>query len=75
MGDAQARRLKIRVKGQDKSKYFAHTLNNTVAAPPRMLIAFLENNLNADGSVNIPKALQPYMGGKESLIPDKGQTI
>ncbi len=75
LGDAQARRLKIRVKGQDKSKYFAHTLNNTVAAPPRMLIAFLENNLNADGSVNIPKALQPYMGGKESLIPDKGQTI
>ncbi len=63
LGDAQARRLKIRVVGKD-GKYFAHTLNNTVVAPPRMLIAFLENNLNADGSVNIPKALQPYMGGK-----------
>jgi seryl-tRNA synthetase len=63
LGDAQARRLKIRVNGED-GKYFAHTLNNTVVAPPRMLIAFLENNLNADGSVNIPKALQPYMGGK-----------
>ena len=63
LGDAQARRLKIRVTGED-GKYFAHTLNNTVVAPPRMLIAFLENNLNADGSVNIPKALQPYMGGK-----------
>ena len=62
LGDAQARRLKIRVKGKDGNKYFAHTLNNTVVAPPRMLIAFLENNLNADGSVNIPKALQPYMG-------------
>ena len=64
--DAQARRLKIRVVGE-KGKYFAHTLNNTVVAPPRMLIAFLENNLNADGSVNIPKALQPYMGGKEKI--------
>ena len=63
LGDAQARRLKIRVNGKD-GKYFAHTLNNTVVAPPRMLIAFLENNLNEDGSVNIPKALQPYMGGK-----------
>lgn len=63
LGDAQARRLKIRVNGKD-GKYFAHTLNNTVVAPPRMLIAFLENNMNADGSVNIPKALQPYMGGK-----------
>lgn len=62
LGDAQARRLKIRVDGND-GKYFAHTLNNTVVAPPRMLIAFLENNLNADGSVNIPAALQPYMGG------------
>lgn len=62
LGDAQARRLKIRVNGEN-SKYFAHTLNNTVVAPPRMLIAFLENNLNADGSVNIPVALQPYMGG------------
>ena len=71
LGDAQARRLKIRVKGKDKSKYFAHTLNNTVAAPPRMLIAFLENNLNADGSVSIPVALRPYMGGKEKLTPDK----
>ena len=69
LGDAQARRLKIRVKGKDGNKYFAHSLNNTVVAPPRMLIAFLENNLNADGSVNIPKALQPYMGGKEKLIP------
>ena len=69
LGDAQARRLKIRVKGKDGNKYFAHTLNNTVVAPPRMLIAFLENNLNADGRVNIPKALQPYMGGKEKLIP------
>ena len=62
LGDAQARRLKIRVNGPN-GKYFAHTLNNTVAAPPRMLIAFLENNLNADGTVNIPKVLQPYMGG------------
>ena len=69
LGDAQARRLKIRVKGKDGKKYFAHTLNNTVVAPPRMLIAFLENNLNADGSVNVPKALQPYMGGKEVLVP------
>ena len=69
LGDAQARRLKIRVAGEDGKKYFAHTLNNTVVAPPRMLIAFLENNLNADGSVNIPKALQPYMGGTEKLIP------
>ncbi len=66
LGDAQARRLKIRVKGKD-GKYFAHTLNNTVVAPPRMLIAFLENNLNADGTVNIPKALQPYMGGKTKI--------
>jgi seryl-tRNA synthetase len=63
LGDAQARRLKIRIDGE-KGKYFAHTLNNTVVAPPRMLIAFLENNLNEDGSVNIPAALQPYMGGK-----------
>ena len=69
LGDAQARRLKIRVKGKDGKKYFAHTLNNTVVAPPRMLIAFLENNLNADGSVNIPKALQPYMGGIEKIVP------
>jgi len=69
LGDAQARRLKIRVKGDDGNKYLAHTLNNTVVAPPRMLIAFLENNLNADGSVNIPKALQPYMGGTEKLVP------
>ena len=68
LGDAQARRLKIRVKGKD-GKCFAHTLNNTVVAPPRMLIAFLENNLNADGSVNIPVALQPYMGGKTQLVP------
>ena len=69
LGDAQARRLKIRVKGKDKSKYFAHTLNNTVVAPPRMLIAFLENNLNEDGSVNIPEALRAYMGGIEKLVP------
>ena len=64
LGDAQARRLGIKVKANDGSKYFAHTLNNTVVAPPRMLIAFLENNLNEDGSINIPKVLQPYMGGK-----------
>ena len=70
LGDAQARRLKIRVTGE-KGKYFAHTLNNTVVAPPRMLIAFLENNLNADGSVRIPEVLRPYMGGKEVLIPVK----
>ena len=68
LGDAQARRLKIRVDGPD-GKYFAHTLNNTVVAPPRMLIAFLENNLQADGSVKIPAALQPYMGGKTELRP------
>ncbi len=67
LGDAQARRLKIRVTGKD-GKYFAHTLNNTVVAPPRMLIAFLENNLQEDGSVNIPKALQPYMGGQEKIV-------
>ncbi|MBC8588704.1 serine--tRNA ligase [Paratissierella segnis] len=64
LGDAQARRLKIRIADEKNNKYFAHTLNNTVVAPPRMLIAFLENNLNADGTVNIPVALQPYMGGK-----------
>ena len=68
LGDAQARRLKIRVVGEG-GKYFAHTLNNTVVAPPRMLIAFLENNLNEDGSVNIPKVLQPYMGGKTKIEP------
>jgi len=71
LGDAQARRLKIRVNGKDGKKYLAHTLNNTVVAPPRMLIAFLENNLNADGSVNIPAALRPYMGGTEKIIPKK----
>ena len=70
LGDAQARRLKIRVNGEN-GKYLAHTLNNTVVAPPRMLIAFLENNLNADGSVNIPTVLQPYMGGVTRLIPKK----
>lgn len=70
LGDAQARRLKIRRRG-DSGKGFVHTLNNTVVAPPRMLIAFLENNLNADGSVSIPKALQMYMGNKEKLIPQK----
>lgn len=67
LGDAQARRLRIRVKGEDGQKYLAHTLNNTVVAPPRMLIAFLENNLQADGSVRIPAALQPYMGGKTEI--------
>ena len=67
LGDAQARRLKIRVDGEDGKKYFAHTLNNTVVAPPRMLIAFLENNLNEDGSINIPEALRPYMGGKSII--------
>ena len=66
LGDAQARRLKIRVNGND-GKYLAHTLNNTVVAPPRMLIAFLENNLQADGSVRIPEALQPYMGGMKKI--------
>ena len=70
LGDAQARRLKIRVNGKD-GKYLAHTLNNTVVAPPRMLIAFLENNLQADGSVKIPEALRPYMGGKEVILPKK----
>jgi seryl-tRNA synthetase len=67
LGDAQARRLKIRVNGADGKKYFAHTLNNTVVAPPRMLIAFLENNLNANGTVNIPEVLRPYMGGKSKI--------
>ena len=67
LGDAQARRLQIRVRGENGEKYFAHTLNNTVVAPPRMLIAFLENNLQADGNVRIPEALRPYMGGKEIL--------
>lgn len=71
LGDAQARRLKIRVKNKEKKKYFAHTLNNTVVAPPRMLIAFLENNLQEDSSVSIPDALRPYMGGKDKLEPKK----
>ena len=71
LGDAQARRLKIRVQSEDGSKYLAHTLNNTVVAPPRMLIAFLENNLQADGSVKIPEALRPYMGGMEVMVPKK----
>lgn len=70
LGDAQARRLRIRVNGEN-GKYLAHTLNNTVVAPPRMLIAFLENNLQADGSVRIPEALRPYMGGKEAIVPKK----
>ncbi len=70
LGDAQARRLGIRVKGEH-GNYFAHTLNNTVVAPPRMLIAFLENNLQADGTVKIPEKLQPYMGGKKLLVPSK----
>ena len=69
LGDAQARRLKIRVKGEDGKTYLPHTLNNTCVAPPRMLIALLENNLQSDGSVKIPKVLQPYMGGKEVLLP------
>ena len=71
LGDAQARRLKIRYRGEDGKTYLAHTLNNTVVAPPRMLIAFLENNLNSDGTVDIPEVLRPYMGGKEKLIPKK----
>ncbi|MGN1266529.1 MAG: serine--tRNA ligase [Dorea sp.] len=71
LGDAQARRLGIRVKAEDGTKYFAHTLNNTVVAPPRMLIAFLENHLQADGSVRIPEVLQPYMGGMTKLTPKK----
>ena len=71
LGDAQARRLKIRVRGEDGRLYLAHTLNNTCVAPPRMLIAFLENNLNADGTVDIPEVLRPYMGGKEKLVPKK----
>ena len=71
LGDAQARRLKIRVQGKDKNKYFAHTLNNTCVAHPRMLIAFLENNLQADGRVLIPEALRMYMGGKAELVPVK----
>ena len=70
MTDAQARRLGIRIKGE-KGNYFAHTLNNTVVAPPRMLIAFLENNYNQDGSINIPEILRPYMGGIEKIIPKK----
>lgn len=69
LGDAQARRLSIRVRGKDKKNYFPHTLNNTVVAPPRMLIAFLENNLQADGSIAIPQPLRMYMGGKEALRP------
>ena len=67
LGDAQARRLGIRIRNREKGNYFAHTLNNTVVAPPRMLIAFLENNLTADGSVRVPEALRPYMGGKAVL--------
>ena len=71
LGDAQARRLKMRIKGEDGKMYLPHTLNNTVVAPPRMLIAFLENHLQADGSVTIPEVLRPYMGGKEVLVPKK----
>ena len=71
LGDAQARRLKMRVKGEDGKMYLPHTLNNTVAAPPRMLIAFLENHLQADGSVTIPEVLRPYMGGNALLVPNK----
>ncbi len=69
LGDAQARRLNIKIKGADGKKHLANTLNNTCVAPPRMLIAFLENHLQADGSVTIPEALQPYMGGKKVLVP------
>ena len=71
LGEAQARRLKMRIKGADGKMYLPHTLNNTVVAPPRMLIAFLENHLQADGSVTIPEALRPYMGGKEVILPKK----
>ena len=71
LGDAQARRLKMRIKGEDGKMYLPHTLNNTVVAPPRMLIAFLENHLQADGSVTIPEVLRPYMGGKDKIIPTK----
>ncbi|HPS76333.1 MAG TPA: serine--tRNA ligase [Oscillospiraceae bacterium] len=71
LGDAQARRLKMRVKGEDGKMYLPHTLNNTVVAPPRMLIALLENHLRADGSVNVPEVLRPYMGGKAELAPEK----
>ena len=70
LGDAQARRLGIRTKGE-KGTYYVHTLNNTVLATPRGLIAFLENNVNADGSIDIPEALRPYMGGKEKILPVK----
>lgn len=70
LGDAQARRLKMRVKGEEGT-YLPHTLNNTVVAPPRMLIALLENHLRADGSVNVPEVLRPYMGGKAELVPEK----
>ncbi len=73
LGDAQARRLRMRVAGENGEKYLPHTLNNTVVAPPRMLIAFLENNLQADGTVNIPVALRPYMGGQEKLVPKKNK--
>ena len=69
LGDAQARRLNIKIRGEDGKLYLAHTLNNTCVAPPRMLIAFLENHLQADGSVTIPACLQPYMGGKSVLVP------
>ena len=71
LGDAQARRLGIRVRDKEKGNYIPHTLNNTCVAPPRMLIAFLENNLQADGTVNIPAPLRPYMGGQEKLVPKK----
>ena len=71
LGEAQSRRLKIRAKDEDGKTFIPHTLNNTVVAPPRMLIAFLENNLQADGSVKIPVALRPYMGGKEIILPKK----
>ena len=73
LGDAQARRLKMRVKGADGKMYLPHTLNNTVVAPPRMLIAFLENHLQADGTVTVPEVLQPYMGGKQLLTPPAGR--
>ena len=75
LGDAQARRLKIRFRGEDGKMQLAHTLNNTCVAPPRMLIAFLENNLQSDGTVNIPEVLRPYMGGKDKLVPKQKITL
>ena len=75
LGDAQARRLRIRYKDENGKMQLCHTLNNTCVAPPRMLIAFLENNLQADGTVRIPQVLRPYMGGKELLVPAKKSNL